>query len=393
MLAQPLCVVQLLVLAFVREVPAVQLFNNDRVSIKDRFAKFVTKYERSYKPGSEEYNQRLKIFVQRNMHIDQVNMDSTTTWTAGVNSLADRTQEERAQLLGWRGLASSKSSGRPSMQFSRLNLKELPDEKNWNDLFNMNFIRDQGPCGSCWALTASTVLAAHSEIYATNRTFSTQDLVECVPNPRKCGGTGGCEGATVELAFQFVATLGSREPSDNPYSGMNMLGCENKLEKSEINQIATFQDSGYHAAGPKALAFGMQGWQKLPENKYEPLMRAVAETGPVAVSLAVNDNFMAYDSGVFSSSACDFVLNHAVTLIGYGAQKSQGYWLVQNSWGSDWGETGKIKIERLPDEGTHCGTDEQPEMGTGCDGGPSTVQVCGTCGILYDSVVPIFKKK
>ena len=32
-----------------------------------------------------------------------------------------------------------------------------------------------------------------------------QELVDCVPNPHACGGTGGCSGATVELAMNFVA--------------------------------------------------------------------------------------------------------------------------------------------------------------------------------------------
>ena len=29
--------------------------------------------------------------------------------------------------------------------------------------------------------------------------------MDCVPNPKSCGGTGGCSGATVELAMSYVA--------------------------------------------------------------------------------------------------------------------------------------------------------------------------------------------
>ena len=32
-----------------------------------------------------------------------------------------------------------------------------------------------------------------------------------------------------------------------------------------------------------------------------------------------------------------------------------------------------------------CNRDPRPEDGSGCDGGPSEVTVCGACGILYDS--------
>lgn len=31
-----------------------------------------------------------------------------------------------------------------------------------------------------------------------------QELIDCVPNPNACGGTGGCSGATVELAMNYV---------------------------------------------------------------------------------------------------------------------------------------------------------------------------------------------
>jgi hypothetical protein len=36
-----------------------------------------------------------------------------------------------------------------------------------------------------------------------------------------------------------------------------------------------------------------------------------------------------------------------------------------------------------------CGTDSTPSDGSGCDNGPAIINVCGTCGILYDVVYPI----
>ncbi|WZZ12250.1 hypothetical protein YC2023_105339 [Brassica napus] len=37
---------------------------------------------------------------------------------------------------------------------------------------------------------------------------------------------------------------------------------------------------------------------------------------------------------------------HAGLVVGYGVENSIPYWLVKNSWGSDWGENGYFKIER-----------------------------------------------
>ena len=36
---------------------------------------------------------------------------------------------------------------------------------------------------------------------------------------------------------------------------------------------------------------------------------------------------------------------HAVTIVGYGLLKNKFYWLIQNSWGADWCDSGFIKME------------------------------------------------
>ncbi len=38
-----------------------------------------------------------------------------------------------------------------------------------------------------------------------------QELVSCMSNPNSCGGTGGCSGATAELAFDYLQANGLAE--------------------------------------------------------------------------------------------------------------------------------------------------------------------------------------
>lgn len=56
---------------------------------------------------------------------------------------------------------------------------------------------------------------------------------------------------------------------------------------------------------------------------------------------------MSYQSGVYVRTSDSFQGMHAVKLVGWGHdQKSNlDYWLIQNSWGTDWGEKGLFKYE------------------------------------------------
>jgi len=276
----------------------------------------------------------------------------------------------------------------------------VPAETSWAHLNGAKMDFDQAACGSCWAIAAATMLTANAEIKGYNRTFSAQELVSCTPNPHDCGGKGGCDGATVELAMNWVMEQGLDDSTQTPYLGKDDV-CKKRstslLSKKDVFGDATLEEMiavGFHGVKNKlssSVQMGLNGWTRLPENQYEPLIRAVAETGPVAVSVGAS-GWSSYSSGLFDDCSKDVTVDHAVTLIGYGGvNQKDKYWTIKNSWGLQWGENGNIRLFR--EEGNvHCGTDYDPKAGTACNNGPKTVPVCGMCGILFDSVVAHFKK-
>jgi len=259
-----------------------------------------------------------------------------------------------------------------------INISALPEKKDWMHLKSAHKVKDQGSCGSCWAVSTASMLDAHSEIYNKKaRSFSAQQIVECTPNPRACGGTGGCEGATVELGMDYIVKNGLATEEESPYYGRDKA-CTAIPQKTMLSKIGG------------GASFGLLGYKTLPSNVDAPLADAVARYGPVAISAAAGPWFE-YSSGIFDGCSKNSVIDHAITLFGYGKEKAKKYWLIRNSWGPSWGENGFIRLLRHDENEKYCGTDNNNQEGVGCKDDPKTVTVCGMCGMLYDSVVPHFK--
>jgi cathepsin L len=196
-------------------------------------------------------------------------------------------------------------------------VSELPSQVDWRNTPNVvSPVKDQGHCGSCWAFAATATLESHVAL-STGLLFdfSPQQIAMCSPNPNNCGGTGGCEGATAEIAFDYVAgSSGLLEEYQLGYTAYNGVDSACGVTSSYV---------------PKA---SITGYTKLPENNYTALMNAIAQVGPIAVSVDAS-TFHSYSSGVFNG--CNQVnpdINHAVTLVGYGEENGQKYWLGKQSF-------------------------------------------------------------
>jgi len=245
-------------------------------------------------------------------------------------------------------------------------LATLPDSVDWRDKGVVTAVKNQGGCGSCWAFSSSETMESHLAI-ATGKlmTLSEQQLVSCAPNPEQCGGTGGCQGSTQPLAFQYIGSAGITSEEDYPYRGST-----GTCDTSKIKPIAN-----------------VTGQVDLPTNNYTALMEAIATVGPVAISVDAGTlGWQLYGGGVMKGK-CGSDIDHAVQLVGYGTENGDDYYLVRNSWGSGWGEQGYIKLFRETEPS--CQTDSSPQDGFGCKGGPSEITVCGICGILSASSYPV----
>jgi len=354
----------------------------DQLNESYTFDMYCAEFGRSYEAGSAEFNTRKALFDANLAHILAHNKDTTKTWKEGVNQFTDRTVDEFKAYLGYRldmKLAQTQSLGQraPSMtpEEAKVVRASLPDSVDWRQKNAVTPVKNQGACGSCWTFAASETLES-LWFLKTNKlvVLSEQQFASCTENPQHCGGTGGCSGGTAEVAYATAIKFGGvASEAEYPYKSGNGQDFPCKFSNASTPPVAH-----------------LSSYVVLPENEQTPLLNAVATVGPIAISVDASA-WSRYSSGVFSGcSTTEIDINHAVQLVGYGTDSSAGdYWLVRNSWGSSWGESGYIRVFRGDADKPECGPDNHPQDGTGCDNGPTQVTACGTCGILYDSCYPV----
>jgi len=328
------------------------------------------------------YAERFALFKARSAEVAAHNAQSLS-WTVAVNRFADFTQNEKQAMLGYKrvgGRWASSSEGHSFLQTSPsevdmpsngINVSNLAKVVDWREK-TTSFIHNQGSCGSCWAHAAAGALEVGAELKGWGAIkVATQEIVDCTANPRHCGGSGGCHGATAEMALELVRSRGI----------------------SALDKYTSADGGKCGQAGPSALK--ISSFVRLPENSATHLMKALSESGPVVVSIAA-DKLFSYNGGVFSGCQPDTIVNHAVLALGYGNDEKSGkdFFTIRNSWGKTWGEEGHFRVERFNDDNAYCGTDVKPTDGVYCEkNAPASVKVCGMCGITSDSAYPVIPQK
>ncbi|KAJ8967122.1 hypothetical protein NQ314_003074 [Rhamnusium bicolor] len=104
-----------------------------------------------------------------------------------------------------------------------------------------------------------------------------------------------------------------------------------------------------------------KGYAIIERGNEEHLKAAIATIGPIAIGIDASQiEFTLYHKGIYYNPRCssglidpENELDHAVLAVGYGSENGEDYWLIKNSWGTDWGDDGYIKMARNRDN--NCG--------------------------------------
>lgn len=210
----------------------------------------------------------------------------------------------------------------------------LPSRVDWRDANAVTEVKRQASCGCCWAFATAAAVEGRQALL-TNKpavSLSAQFLLDCTHT--YIDQFSGCDGGSRWNALKLIKTLGGiPAQSVYPYRGARSNCDLLKLQWSA----------------------GVVGWVALQKNNVS-MMKLAVSLQPILVSIGVDEDFYNWDpkvrGSVYYGPGETEKITHAVVIVGYDVDDLGGlYWIVKNSWGTDWGDKGYIYISGAADDG------------------------------------------
>jgi cathepsin L len=283
------------------------------------FSSWAKQHGRVYQ--SHEFLYRFATWKANLDYIRSHNAKPSKTHTLAMNTFGDMPNEEfREKMTGYTHINNAYFRVKNEKS---LNMVDLPTSVDWNAAGKVTPVKDQGQCGSCWSFSSTGSIEANYAILnnCAPISLSEQQLVDC----STAEGNQGCNGGLMDQAFTYVANVSGLCTEDAyPY---------------------TAQDGTCGLPGQCTPVVAIKGFTDVTANSEAALQAAVAQQ-PVSVAVdASGMDWQFYSSGVMSD-ACGTELDHGVLAAGYGTSSGTPYWLVKNSWGSSWGQSGYVMLKR-----------------------------------------------
>ena len=226
------------------------------------------------------------------------------TATHGVTKFSDWTDAEFQALLTFRHEGKSVEHVTP---------KVAPVD--WSE--HVTEVRDQGAeCGSSWAFAVvEAVETTHEVNCGIMDELSVQQLLDCDTS------SFGCMGGYLDSAAEYMIKTDKWNTwADYPYTGKRQ-DCQSNTGTIDLCVSGHAETAGV-----------------------EELHAAIMRGAPAVAADATT--WVTYQEGILSN--CGTNVNHPVQVVGIDAD---GNYKLRNTWGTDWGENGYIRIAA----GNTCG--------------------------------------
>lgn len=294
------------------------------------YINFAQKYEKNYRIFENNWN-NIKIFNSKgynlkiNKFADQVDFSNDSFHSDLMNKTIVTNKKNNINFFT------------RLKNFYQSVTSKYPKEIDWRKTGFLSKVKNQKNCGSCWAFSSTSALETFLRInnLKVDR-LSEQELVDCSKE------NFGCQGGLMDKAFDYcIENNGLHSETNYPYLAIDnecMNGCQIDLKNcTENDKVYGSSIFDYKFTEPYSI---------------NSLKDAVIKN-PVCIAINANTPiFRFYSEGIIEDDQdIEPQLNHAVLLVGYSYDRKGLYWIVQNSWGKDWGDKGYFKLRGKEGEG------------------------------------------
>jgi cathepsin X len=253
----------------------------------------------------------------------------------------------------------------PKKEYKTLT-KDLPHNFTWGNIDGVNMLtmsRNQHLpqyCGSCWAHGSVSALGDRIKIDRLKKAPKNKapgtDINLSVQHILNCGGVGSCHGGSVVGPYQWLSQISQATSAGISYeTSQPYMACSSESDEgfcsdadwscTDINVARTC--STFTAMGGKCVALDKYPNATISDygeiSGADDMAKEIYENGPIACGIDAVP-LLKYQGGVASEPGEG--VDHVISVVGWGSQGQQQYWIVRNSWGEYWGEMGYVYVEK-----------------------------------------------
>ncbi|XP_066574095.1 cathepsin O [Amia ocellicauda] len=285
------------------------------------FQRFRHEFNRSYRPGSDDFRRSLHNFRDSLRRHSFLNLHDSGNGSAryALNQFSDLSPREfRERYL--------RATAEKTPKYTTPSREEAvtgppPLRFDWREKNIVTPVQSQQSCGGCWAFSVVGGIESVSAMGGRGlQQLSVQQVLDCSSKNHGCQG-GSTTGALRWLNQTKVKLV---RQSDYPF-------------KAETGICHYFAPSLSGVSIRDFVAYDFSGLEG-------EMMARLLQWGPLAVTVdAVS--WQDYLGGIIQHHCSSGEANHAVLVTGYDRTGDVPYWIVRNSWGPSWGNEGYVYIK------------------------------------------------
>jgi hypothetical protein len=158
--------------------------------------------------------------------------------------------------------------------------------------------------------------------------LSEQELVSCDTTD------DGCNGGVMDNAWGWlVSSQSGKIPTEASYPYVSGNG--------EVPSC------GASSSGSGVVGATISSHQDISQSETQ-MATWMSSHGPLSIVVDAT-SWQTYTGGVMTNCISSQV-DHAVLAVGYDNSYNPPYWIIKNSWGADWGESGYIRVQKGTDQ-------------------------------------------